>query len=406
MTSHVDDATRPAPLGGPLFTRTALAIAAIAAIGMGIIAWRFAAGLGRTTGLSDGFPWGIWIAYDVVTGTAVACGGYGVAILVYVLNRGRFHPLVRSAVLVSALGYTMAGLSVAIDVGRPWNAWRLAQVWRWNHTSVLLEVALCITTYMLVLWVELLPVFLERFDDGRWPRVARFASRLRGPLDKAMPWILALGMVLPTMHQSSLGSLLLIARTKLHPLWHTPILPLLFLVSVVAMGYAAVVCESAISALALGRKPETRMLSKLAALVPPIVGVYLVLRVGDLAMRGRLGLVLSSGRLGAFFVAELALLGGGALLLLPARRRTLSIAAQFRGAVLLVLGGTLYRFDAFLVAYNPGAGWHYFPTAPEILVTVGIVALEVLAYGLFIKRFPILTGQQGLASHPIERATA
>ena len=133
---------RPEPVGGPLVTRPTLVLGLLALLAFALIAWRFFVGLGPTTGLSDGYPWGLWIAYDVVTGTALACGGYSVAILVYVFNRGRYHPLVRPAVLTSALGYTLAGLSVMIDVGRPWAAWRLAWPGSWNRSSVLLEVAL------------------------------------------------------------------------------------------------------------------------------------------------------------------------------------------------------------------------------------------------------------------------
>ncbi|HET7452183.1 MAG TPA: NrfD/PsrC family molybdoenzyme membrane anchor subunit, partial [Thermoanaerobaculia bacterium] len=146
------------PVGGRLATRPFVTLAAIFAIGAALILWRLVAGLGATTALSDGYPWGLWIAFDVVTGTALACGGYAMAILVYVLNRGKYHPMVRSAVLTSALGYTIAGLSVVLDIGRPWLAWKIPVFfWSWNLHSALLEVALCIMAYMVVLWIELSP---------------------------------------------------------------------------------------------------------------------------------------------------------------------------------------------------------------------------------------------------------
>src|SRR4051794_9175848 len=191
------------PIGGTLLNRPYKIILALASLGIALIVWRFAAGLGATTALSDGYPWGLWIAFDVVTGTALACGGYAMALLVYVLNRGRYHPLVRPAVLTSALGYSLAAVSVLVDVGRPWNGWRLIQVWNWNRNSVLLEVALCIMTYTIVLWIELAPAILEQARAEKWPVVAKLADWLYEPLQKILPLVLAAGLVLPTMHQSS-----------------------------------------------------------------------------------------------------------------------------------------------------------------------------------------------------------
>lgn len=393
--SHQD---KPAPLGGPLFTRTTLVLLALAVFGFTVVGWRFAVGLGRSTDLSDGFPWGIWIAYDVVTGTALACGGYAMAILVYVFNKGRYHALVRPALLTSVLGYTLAALSVLIDVGRPWNAWNLMLPWRWNTNSVLLEVAICIMSYTVVLWIELAPAFLEGFQTSR-SSLLRTLSGIAAPLEKALPFILALGLLLPTMHQSSLGSLLLLARTKVHPLWHTPLLPLLFLISVVGMGYAVVVLEGAISSLALRRKPETRMLGKIAQVLPALGAAWIVIRVADLALRGRLGLIFASGGLSVAFLLEIALMATASLLLLSGRGRELSMSEQFRAAILFLLAGVLYRFDAFLVAFNPGPQWHYFPSVPEILVTLGIIATEILGYVLIAKRFPIMTGLGGASGH-------
>ncbi len=162
MTTHAAQ-----PVGGPIFTRGFRVLAGVFALGAVFILWRLFAGLGAVSALSDGYPWGLWIAFDVVTGTALACGGYAVALLVYILNKGRYHPLVRPAVLTSALGYTIAGLSVAIDVGRPWYIWKVPLfAWRWNLSSALLEVALCIMAYVVVLWIELAPAFFEKWSDA------------------------------------------------------------------------------------------------------------------------------------------------------------------------------------------------------------------------------------------------
>src|SRR6266498_1138796 len=156
-----------APVGGPLITRGTRVFAGLFGLGVIAIAWRLLAGLGATTALNDGYPLGLWIAFDVVTGAALACGGYAVGILVYILNKGKYHPLLRPAVLTSALGYTMAGIGVSLDVGRWWALWKVPLFfWHWNFNSALLEVALCIMAYILVLWVRLAPAFLEQYKTG------------------------------------------------------------------------------------------------------------------------------------------------------------------------------------------------------------------------------------------------
>src|SRR5690349_3127788 len=231
MISH----ERPTAAGGPIFTPLVASMFALAALAGVLIVWRAAAGLGATTALNDGYPWGLWIAFDVVTGTALACGGYAVAILVYIRNKGEYHPLVRPALVTSAFGYSIAGFSVLLDVGRPYLVWKIPLFfWSWNLDSVLLEVALCIMAYTMVLWLELSPAFLEAAATSRRPAWRAIGARWLPVARTSLLWIVALGLLLPTMHQSSLGSLLLLSGPRLHALWNTPLLPLLFLVSCIA----------------------------------------------------------------------------------------------------------------------------------------------------------------------------
>jgi Ni/Fe-hydrogenase subunit HybB-like protein len=379
MSAHV--APPPAePVGGPLFTPAAKLLAIVAALGGLAILYRFAAGLGASTALSNGYPWGIWIAFDVVTGTALACGGYALAILIYIVNRGQYHPMIRSAILTSALGYSMAGLSIFIDVGRPWLLYRVILWFRhWNFHSVLFEVAMCVTLYVFVCWIEVAPAFLEKFSQGK-PNILQWASKtILPPLKKVMPAIVALGLLLPTMHQSSLGSLMLLTGRKLYPIWSTPLLPLLFLISCIGMGFAAVVFE------------ETHLLAGLARTMIPILLIFTILRVGDLALRGRLGLLFVPDRHAVLFWLETFLFLAPVFML---RRQSLRLdsANLFRAAILMILAGGLYRFDVFLLAFHPGVQYAYFPSVLETLTTVGIVAFEVLAYIVVVKMFPILSG--------------
>lgn len=388
-------------------------------IGFTLIAVRFIWGIGAVSNMNDGYPWGIWITYDVATGTAIACGGYAVAILVYIRNKMHYHPLIRSAVLTSLFGYGLAGLSVMVDVGRPWNAYNFFIPSQWQVNSAMFEVALCVMAYTTVLAIEFLPAVLNRLQQTNWERARDFLDRHHGKfgldtpvilekmetlrllavkiqpkLDKILIFVIVLGITLPTMHQSSLGSLLLIASTKLHPLWHTGFLPLLFLINCLFIGYSIAILESIISSYGFKRPFETEQLSGLAAITPYLTGIWLCVVVGDLIWRGQQTNVLRLDFYSAFFLLEFGLVAIGSLLLFSKKRRQ-SPRWLFITAVLIVLGGALYRFNVYLIGFNPGQGWRYFPSLAEIMITVGIVAFEILGYQVLVKLFPVLPRLHG-----------
>ena len=388
MTAH---ARTPQAIGGRILTRPFRFLSVFFTTGGLLILYRLATGLGRVTAMNDGYPWGLWIAFDVVTGTALACGGYSVALLVYVLNHGKYHPMVRPAILTSALGYTLAGIGVGLDVGRWWSIWRVPVFfWRWNLNSVLLEVALCIMAYVLVLWIELSPAFLEKVLENGTPRGRAFAARALAIVERTLLPVIALGILLPTMHQSSLGALMLIAGPRLHPLWNTGWLPLLFLLSCLGMGYAAMVFEAALSSWLFKREPEREMLAGLGKAIVPFAVAYLALRLIDLAVRGQIGAFFAFDLYSVMALTELALTAAAALMLASAPRRR-QLGHLFRAAMLLMLAGSVYRFDTYLVAFRPGAHWSYFPSVAEILVTFGLVAGEIMLYIAIVKLFPIIT---------------
>jgi Ni/Fe-hydrogenase subunit HybB-like protein len=377
------------PLGRLAFTRPIKILAFLSVAGAAAIVWRFAAGLGASTALNDGYPWGLWIAFDVVTGTALACGGYAVALLVYVFNRGQYHPLIRPAIVTSALGYTMAGISVALDVGRPYGIWKVPlYFWSWNLNSALLEVALCIMAYTLVVWLELAPAVLERWRDQPRSRFRALATRLTPRVDRSLTWIIALAMLLPTMHQSSLGTLMVLSGPRLHELWQTVWLPLLFLISCLSMGFAAVVIEGTLAHFVLKRPLERAMFANLAKVVVPLQAAYILLRLGDVVARGVFASAWQPTAFAFLFWLELALFAAP-IVMLHGRADS---ARLFRSAMVLVVGGALYRFDTFLVAFQPGAHYSYFPSVGELLVTTGLVSMEILAYILIIHYFPIMSG--------------
>ncbi|MCX7946377.1 MAG: Ni/Fe-hydrogenase cytochrome b subunit [Hydrogenophilus sp.] len=382
MNAHL----KPAPVGGPLLNAVTLTAGVLVAVMLAIVAIRFIYGLGAVTHLNDGYPWGIWIAVDVVIGSAFACGGFSVALLVYIFNRGEYHPLVRPALLASLFGYTLAGVAVIIDLGRWWNVWNIFNPWTVNVHSVMFEVAICITAYIIVMWLEFAPTFFEKFG----------LTEAKRRLSKVMFLLVALGILLPMMHQSSLGTLLVVAGEQIHPLWQTPLLPALYLLTAIAMGYAVVLFESCLASAGYRRSIELHLLTPLAKVMLGVLLAYLIVRVGDVLVRGALPLAFSLSLEAFFFWLEMA------LFLLPffligTEEQRRHPARLFLGGIALLLAASLLRLNSFLIAYQTvigvdtvGVNYRYFPSLAEIMVTVGMFAIEVLGYIIITRRFPVL----------------
>ena len=366
------------PLGGKIWTKPFKVLTVLALIGGVLILKRFLFGLGSVTNLNDGYPWGLWIVYDVVTGTAIACGGYAMALLVYIFNRGQYHSLVRSALVTSLFGYTLAGLAIFIDVGRYWQLHNVFIPPYANPNSVMFEVATCISLYIIVMWIEFSPTYFEHKQNT--VTVQR--------LNKIMFFFIALGVLLPTMHQSSLGSLMIAMGEKLSPLWQTRFIPLLFLITAITMGYAIVIFESIFSAVNFKRPIEIKMLSRLSRLIPILTVIYLVFRFGVIIWNGDFGLIFKFDLNSLMFLIEIIFFLIPTIMLFSEEKRK-SPRYLFISAVFFLLAGSLYRFDTFLVAFNPGHGYIYFPAAQEILITVGIIAFELMLYLIFVKRLPV-----------------
>jgi Ni/Fe-hydrogenase subunit HybB-like protein len=364
----------------PVITLPFLCLGVIALIGTYFLAQRFIHGMGAVTNLNGGYAWGIWVVYDVVVGTALACGGYALAITVYVLNKGRYHPLIRPALLASLLGYALGGIGAFIDMGRWWQFYNIFLPWNMNFNSVMLEVGLCVTAYILVLFIEFAPTLLERFG----------ANGLRDALNKVLFFFIALGVLLPTMHQSSLGSMLIAMGWKVNPLWQSlQLQPLLAIITALTMGFAVVVFEASFTSVGLRRPAETPLLAGLSKAIIGLLSAYLIIRFGEIVVRGKLGLIFNGDRASLMFLLESALfIFPLAVLLSPAKRA--HGAYLLYAAVSMLFAGSLYRFNAFLITYDPGPGYSYFPSVPEIMVTSGVVAVEIMAYLFVVKKFPVL----------------
>lgn len=379
MTTHQHAA--PTPVGGSLLNAATLVCGVLIAIMAAILLVRFIFGLGTVANINDGYSWGIWVVVDVMIGSALACGGFSVALLVYIFNKGEYHPLVRPALLASLFGYTLAGAGIFVDLGRWWNFWHIFWPGYANPSSVMFEVAVCVTAYVLVMWIEFSPVFLEKM--GR--------RDVKKKLNRWLFFFIALGVLLPMMHQSSLGTMLVVMGGQVNPLWQTPAVPLIYLLTAIVIGYGVVLFESCVAAAGYRRTIEMRLLNPMSKIMLGVLAVYLVVRFGDLLIRGALGEAFHPGWVAiSFWVENIAFVAPFFLIGSAQARR--NPANLFLAGIAIMIGGILLRLNGFLIGYGhfTGSGWTYFPSLAEVMVTVGIFAIEVLGYIIITRRFPVL----------------
>jgi Ni/Fe-hydrogenase subunit HybB-like protein len=394
MSAH----PRPRPVGGRILDRPMQVLLALFAGSTLVIAWRFFFGVGAVSNMTDGFTWGIWEPVNVVVFTGIGAGALGVGLLTYVLNQGEYHGLVRPAVLLGAICYTLGGSSIMVALGRYWNALLLPVVPFWNLSSALLEVAVCVMVYICVLWIEVLPSMLDRLEASASPRWSRLAAKVGWRLARVMPFVIALAVVLPVMHQSSLGGLMLIAESKVHPLWHTALLPALFLVSCLSMGYGAVVALVTLLNLRWNAEHDQRLFARMSRVNAALLLFYVLVRLGDVAWSGKLHL-LRLDFFGLLFAAELLLfLAPAVMLLRPSVQR--NRGRTFGAALLAVAAGAVYRVDTYLTVYRPAPGWNYFPSLGEIAITVGMAAIGIALFILLCRLFPVVVVEERAPARP------
>jgi Ni/Fe-hydrogenase subunit HybB-like protein len=337
---------------------------------------RFFRGLGASTNLSDQFPWGLWIGFDVMCGVMLAAGGFTLTAAVEIFNIKRFHSIVRPTILTAFLGYLLVCAALMYDLGLPWNIWH-PLVMR-NPHSVMFEVAWCVMLYTTVLAMEFSPIVLEHFQLKRALKIVR----------SVMVVFVILGVLLSTLHQSSLGTLYLIMPNKLHPFWWSPLLPVFFFVSAIAVGLAMTIFESSMSSKYFGRELELPILRDLGRVLVVVLALYGILRFEDLYHRGVLNLVLVSSYQQHFFLLEifLSVVAPLGLLLIPKVRE--SAQGLYLAAVLTLLGFVTNRLNVTITGVE-NAGARYTPKWTEVVITAMFVALGFAIFGLVARYLPI-----------------
>ncbi len=393
---------------------------ALVVIAVFLAAIRFVFGIGAISNLTDGYPWGIWIGFDVMSGVALAAGGFTTAALVHLFGREKYHPAVRPAILTAFLGYILVAVGLLVDLGRPWDIWHLFLYW--NKDSALAEVGWCVVLYLCVLFIEFLPVVLEKYKAEKLIKIYNIAAPflcvcfvsifvlIMTSSTQYMMVVFALllvllvffgltiaksgtmlivymaGVIFSTAHQSSLGTLMLLVPTKLNSLWYTPALPLYFYASAIAVGFAMVIFESTLSSKGFGFKLETDVIQGLGKILRWLVVFVFSFRAITLYMQTGFRFNADIYQL-VFFAIEII---GGLLIPIVLLFASSEPRMVYRAAGLYVfLGVVLNRFNVSFIGL-PVPGYSvYWPHPFEILISAGVASAGILIYYLIGKNFPV-----------------
>lgn len=412
MSGH----SSPKPAAVKLLSPGTIFLLIIMAAGAAFGLQRYIFGLGASTNLNNTYPWGIWKAINVAAVAAIGSSGFTMTALVHVFHKEKYHVLMRPSLVMALLCYTFVGVALLVDLGKYYFIWHPMLPSMWQPNSALFEVAMCVMCYLTVLYIEFAPVVFEKYGAGLRTR-GRFRF-LNAPVNgtmrmadyavtKTIALFMILGIVLCCLHQSTLGTLMVIPRYKLHQLWHTPALPLLFLLSATAVGLASAVATSLWSSKAFGARYEMKALTPLARCMPIVIVLYIAARIIDLALRDKLGMMLDGSPRAAMFLAELIIgLALPCFMLLFERVRT-SPRLLFSASMLFIIGVSFNRLNTYITAYMPPfAKGYYFPSVAEIVVCAAQVATLIFLYRVIVIYFPVLSGLPEKKRHEIAPASA
>lgn len=372
--------------GKNLFSPFNIICGIIIIVGLILTILRFTKGLGAVTNLDHNNPWGIWIGFDLLCGVALAAGGYVTSAACYIFGLKRFHSAVRPAILTAFLGYALVVLALHYDVGRPW---RLPYpiFYSQGTSSLLFEVALCVFLYLSVLFVEYSPAALEWLGF----------KKTRNLIVRLTLVLTIFGVILSTLHQSSLGALFMIAPSKLHPLWYSEYLPVYFFISSLFAGLSMVIFEGSLAHRFLHHKMDDTHLAEstgvalgFAKAASFIMMGYVGIKLIGIAIDNQWHYLTTSW--GQWYMLEIIgfVMLPAYLYALAAREKNLILARW--ASVVAVCGIVLNRLNICLIAFNwnlPSAQ-RYFPNWMEIATSIFIVTIGVVAYRFIATHMPIL----------------
>ncbi len=365
---------------------TKLILTIFTGIGLAGGFYRFACGLGASSNLSNAVPWGLWIGFDDMAGVALASGGFVITAIVYIFHLKRFRPILRSTICTAFLGYCLVPFSLLLDIGLPWNIWHPMIYWQYH--SILFGVALCVMLVSTILMVGFAITVLEHplFALPLFQKIYRF-------LNKYFLVCVVLGIIVSTLHQSWLGSLFLILPHRVHPLWYSPIIYVLYFLSAVGLGCSMIIVESTITSFLYGHSIENKLLQDLGRASSVVIFLYAIVRCADLAIRHKLSIAANGTWQSNLFLAEMIVSAILPIAIfnikgLRSKRRWL-----FTAAVLVVGGFILNRLcTSFITIYKP-EGTSYIPSLIEICTSLGLISAGALVFFYCVEHLNLFEGK-------------
>lgn len=341
-----------------------------------VAGYRIIFGLGASTNMNDYWPWGIWIAFDVLGGVGMAAGGFLIAAMVYLLNWKKYKCIVRASILNAFFGYLLAAMSICLDIGRSFVIWHPMVMWQVN--SIMFIVALHVVAYTSTLATETSPMVFEKLG---WNRAYAWVSR-------CMVGIVLFGVLLSLLHQSSLGAVYLIAPSKLSPLWYSAHIPYMFLISAIMMGLSMVSFETILTGKVFNHKAPMDVLDGLAKGVAFFGILYFVCKVGIIASGAGLGIIFSSGFLGIMWLIEMAVGVVIPVIILMNKSNRKNQNALFVANIMVIVGVLMNRLNVGVFGVSNFAnrvGGDYFPSIMELMLTAGMIAFAILGFKVCAK---------------------
>lgn len=346
---------------------------------------RFASGLGASSNLSNIVPWGLWIGFDDMAGVALASGGFVITAVVYIFRLKRFNTVLRSTILTAFLGYALVPLSLLLDIGLPWNIWH-PFVYGQYH-SILFTVSLCVMLVSTVLAAGFAITVLEH------PLFALpFLQRIYRFLNRYMLAFVLLGIVISTLHQSSLGSLFLIMPHRVHPLWYSPVIGVLYFVSAVGLGLSMIIFESTFTSFMYRHKADAGMLGELGRASSVVILLYGIVRIADLGFRHKLSMAFDGSWQGSLFLIEMGISVAAPLIFYNIKRLRMNPRWLFVAASLVVLGFVLNRLCLSFITISKPDGTSYVPSAIEIFTSLGLVSAGALVFLYCVEHLDLFEG--------------
>lgn len=363
-----------------MWTPNTVVLLLLIIVGLGVSLFRMTKGLGAATNMNDMYPWGIWLGFDVLGGVAMAAGGFIIATAIYLFNWKKYKPIGRPAILTAFLGYLMAVLALFLDIGHPFRLWHPSIMWQVH--SVMWIVAIHVILYTTTLAIEASPMFFERVG----------MKNALNTVNKIMIGAVIFGVMLSTLHQSSLGAVFLIAPSRMSPLWFSTFLPYLFLVSCIAMGMAMVSTETMLSAKAFKHKVDKEIYFGLARGMLNTLVIYFILKIFFLFKDAGIGLAFDGSMEANMFLLEMAIGVVIPILLLANKSIRTNTRGIFAVNILVIIGVLVNRLNVCVFSmqeFTAARGANYFPSLMEFLVTLGIISLGVFLFKMAAKHLPL-----------------